>query len=461
MHYVINNYRFRKLGSQYFVTTDSGSWAILEEKEFKKLKKGSIDGELYAKLLEREIILDETNANEFTMDLRKRNSFLFQGTSLHIIVVTLRCNMKCVYCHASSVSEDSKGFDMSKETAKKAVDFVFQSPSPNIAIEFQGGEPTLNWEIVSYITKYAKEKNKKYHKNLQFSLVTNFSLMDEEKMEYLIKEKVSICASLDGPKELHDRNRFFSKTSNYEQTVYWLKRFNIEYKKRGIKDTYPNALATLTKDSLKHPDEIVDEYVNLGLRDIHLRFLNNLGVAKKTWSSISYTVHEYLSFWKKAMERIKYHQEKGQHIDERIVRIMTRKIASKFDPNYLDLRSPCGAAIGQLVYNYNGDIFTCDEGRMTGDDSFLLGNVSKDMYRDVVTCEKACTVVNASINDQYMCDACAYKPYCGLCPVCSFAEGGNIIEKVSQSNRCQIFKSQFDWVVTEKFINKNKGNNQT
>ena len=133
---------------------------------------------------------------------------------------------------------------------------------------------------------------------------------------------------------------------------------------------------------------------------------------------------------------------------------MINKIQNEFDPNYLDLRSPCGAAIGQLTYNYNGNIYTCDEARMIGDDLFLLGNVKKDKYKDIVTSDKACATVAASINDQYICNDCVYKPYCGICPVCNYAEQGSVIGKIPQTDRCKIFKEQFNWVVREKFINK-------
>ena len=137
---------------------------------------------------------------------------------------------------------------------------------------------------------------------------------------------------------------------------------------------------------------------------------------------------------------------------------MLRKINSEFDPNYLELRSPCGAAIGQIAYNYNGDIYTCDEARMIEDDLFLLGSVLDDEYKDVVTCDKACAVINASINDQYICNNCAYKPYCGICPVCNYAEQGSVIGKITQTSRCRIFMEQFDWVIKEKFINNKNFN---
>lgn len=459
MNYTINNYRFKKFEDMYFITTDHGSYCVLSENEFKRLKQNRIEGELQKKLEEREIILTCNNWEEVVRLTRNRNDFLFAGTSLHIIVVTLRCNMNCTYCHASSKPADEKKFDMDKETANKTVDFIFQTPNNSIAIEFQGGEPLLNWDIIKHIIEYTEKKNKAAKKDLMVTIVTNLTKMDEEKMKYLIDHQIGVCTSLDGPKELHDHNRKFVHGSNHEQIVKWVERFNDEYKKRGIKNRRINALVTLTRKSLNYPKEIVDEYVKLGLNFIHLRFLNNLGVAKQSWSHINYSVEEYLKFWEKAVTYIEKLRKEKVDINERMFVIMLKKINNEFDPNYLDLRSPCGAAIGQLAYNYNGDIYTCDEARMLGgDDLFLLGNVKKKDYKEIVTCDKACATVAASINDQYICNDCVYKPYCGICPVCNYAEQGSVIGKISQTDRCKIFKEQFGWVVREKFLNKDTSN---
>jgi len=454
MGVVVNRYRTRKIRGKYFVTTDFGSYCVLSEEEFRSLQQNNVNEELRDKLEKKEVILNDANLEEAIRLTRNRNNFLFSGTPLHIIVATLRCNMNCVYCHASSKSPDSGEFDMDIETAKKTVDFILQSSSKNITIEFQGGEPLLNWDAVRYIIEYSQEKNKVMKKNLLITIVTNLTEMDDEKMSYLIEKGVDVCTSLDGPKELHDYNRRFVGGSNYDFVVKWIKRFSEEYKKRGLKHRRINALVTLTKKSLSYPKDIVDEYVKLGLSNIHLRFLNKLGVAKNSWPEINYTVKEYLDFWKEAVRYLGELKKEGREINERMVSVMVNKIQNELDPNYVDLRNPCGAAIGQLTYNYNGDIYTCDEARMIGEDLFLLGNVDKDNYKDIVTCDKACAVINASINDQYICNDCAYKPYCGICPVCNYAEQGNVIGKITQTDRCKIFKEQFDWVVREKFINK-------
>ena len=454
MDHTINNYRVRKFGDKYFLTTDHGSFCILTKDEMKKLKRNSLDDGLVKKLEEKEIILNESNLFEAIRLTRNRNSYLLCGTSLHIIVITLRCNMKCIYCHASSKESDSKKYDMDKSTAKKTVDFIFQTPSKSFTIEFQGGEPLLNWDMMKYIINYSQEKNKTEKKDVKLTVVTNLSAMDEEKMAFLIDNKVDICTSLDGPKEVHDFNRKFIDGSNYEDVIKWIKRIKKEYKKRNIKDRGVNALVTLTRKSLAYPKEIVDEYVKLGITNIHMRFLNNLGVAQKSWPKISYSVEEYIKFWCSAVRYIDELQKKRVNIRERIVDLMLNKILQEEDPNYLDIRSPCGAAIGQLAYNYDGNVYTCDEARMIQEDMFFLGNVKKDIYKDVVTCDKALATVGASINDQYMCNDCVYKPYCGICPVCNFVDQGSVIAKISDTDRCKIFMKQFDWVVREKIIKK-------
>ena len=453
MKYTLNNYRDKKFGKKYLITTDHGSWVFLKKNEYNQLESGKFSKNLFDKLEKAGIILTEKNTYQVINDYKERNFFLFYGPSLHIVVPTLRCNMNCIYCHASSVPENKKGYDMDKKTAKKVVDFIFKSPNKSITIEFQGGEPLLNWNIVKYITNYSLNKNKTEKKELRLALVTNLVEMDENKLDFLIKKGVSICTSLDGPKIVHDYNRRYLNGSNYEKVVKWIKKINKKYKQIG-KDINMGALVTLTKKSLKYPKEIVDEYVKLGLHSIHLRFLNGLGVAKKSWKKISYSVDDYLAFWKKAVSYIENLKNKGVKIQERMIKIMEQKISEKFDPNYIDLKSPCGAAIGQLVYNYDGKIYSCDEARMLKEDIFMLGDVKKDSYKKILTSSKTCSIINASINENFVCNDCVYKPYCGVCPVCNYAEQGNVIADIIRTARCKIFMNQFDWVFKEKFINK-------
>ena len=126
---------------------------------------------------------------------------------------------------------------------------------------------------------------------------------------------------------------------------------------------------------------------------------------------------------------------------------MTTYILAKLNGkwiNYVDFQSPCGAAIGQLAYAQDGNIYTCDEGRAF--DMFKLGNVHKNDYKETLTSEKTCSMIAASTNDCLLCDACAYKPFCGVCPVCTYAETGNLVPKLAMSDRCKIHKTMFDYI---------------
>ncbi len=445
--YQFNNFRYKQFKDNFLVTTDSGKWILLSKREFMALKKNDVknDSELFMKLKKIGIILEKDNIVTEINRIRKRNVRSFFGPSLHIVIPTLRCNNRCIYCHAGASNCD--GENMEKQTAEKIVDFIFDSPSKSITIEFQGGEPLLNFDIIKTIHQYAIKINKEKEKDLLFTVVTNLSLMDEEKLKYLINNDIAICTSLDGPEELHNYNRKFAdERGTYEIVSKWVKRINEEYKNAGIKTTKMNALITITRKSLSYHKEIIDEYIKQDLNDIYLRFLNNLGDARGVWKDINYTPEEFIEFWKKSVDYIIELNLAGKMIRERGTMILIEKILSEYDPNFLDIRSPCGACIGQMAYTPEGKIFSCDEARMLNDDLFKIGDVSKDSFKGVIGCSKSCSIIASSINDVQICDACVYKPYCGICPVLNYAGQGSLVAKISETARCKIFKSQFDYL---------------
>jgi len=453
----INDYRYKKLKDKYLLTTNSGSFLLLDEKEFNDLKDEKIDRKLFDLLEEQEVIITPQNQKKIIERTRQKYWYMFKGTSLHIVVPTLRCNMKCLYCQASSVNPSLKGYDMDSETAKKTVDFIFQTPSEAITIEFQGGEPLLNFEIVKYITKYAKELNKKNKKKLKLSIVTNFNALDEEKLDFLINEDINICTSLDGPKFIHDFNRpLLGNSGSYDSVIRWINIIRERYKQQKLKKGI-GALITVTKKCLDYPKAAVDEYIKDGFNTIHLRPMSTMGCASASWQKIGYKPEDFIDFWKKSMDYIFELNKKGIKIKERMSVIILRKILGvsvSEGEDYVDLRSPCGAAIGQLLYNYNGNIFTCDEGRMVGNDIFKIGDVNQK-YKDVLTSKQTCAIVSSSINDSFICNNCVYKPYCGICPVCNYFEQGNIIAKIPETSRCKTYMAMFDYLTEKYFFDEN------
>lgn len=441
-------FRFKKLGKDYLLTNDIGDYVFLSNKDFDQYLQGKLEKESpqHQELKNKNFVGKELNLDQYVKGYKQKNQYLFQaGPSLHIIVVTLRCDHKCVYCQTTSCSVDDKGKDLSKDNAKKIVDYIFSVPNKNIAIEFQGGEPLLNWPVVKFIVEYALKKNKREKKNLEFRLVSNFTLMDEEKMNYLFKKGVVFCTSLDGPERVHNKNRIWVKGNSHKNTVGWLKKLLKKYEKYYIYQ--PGALTTITSFSLPFYKDIINQYAELGLDNIVLRPLTPLGMARKTWRKIGYSVDQFLEFYRKSLDYIlELNLKKKVRLREMIATNMVTKILIGKDPNFLELRSPCGAGIGQVLYNYNGDIYTCDEGRMVDEETFKIGNVAESNYDDVINHPTIKTLCLASCLDNLPCDHCVYKPYCGTCPIISYVESGNIFPQLPSSSRCQLNKGIFDYL---------------
>src|SRR6202022_4255004 len=107
--------------------------------------------------------------------------FLQQVTPLHIFVVTLRCEHSCPYCQVSRQSTDRSRFDMSEETAMRALDIAFASPAARIKIEFQGGEPLLNFPMIKTIVAAAKSRS---GKKVDFVIASNLALLDDVVLDF-------------------------------------------------------------------------------------------------------------------------------------------------------------------------------------------------------------------------------------------------------------------------------------
>ena len=449
--------RFKKLGNKYLVTNDIGRYVLLSPADFKQFMEGKVDegSQLYRELEDKEFIGDSLDRENLIDKYRQRNGFVFLGPSLHIVVATLRCNYRCVYCQVNSERMTSKGFDMSIKTAKKVVDNVFRSPNNSITIEFQGGEPLANWPTVKFIVEYARKINNKAGKNLFITLVSNLSLLTSERYRFLVKNNVIFCTSLDGPKYLHNKNRPFPGGDSYKATVSWIKKTTDRQKKD--KSLYRiSALLTVSRASLNYPRKIINEYIKLGFSGIHLRPLSFLGLSGKMKDKIGYSAEEFLKFWRKSMDYIIDLNLKGKIFKERGSMIMLKKMLTDIDPGFLDLRSPCGAGIGQMLYNYDGKVYTCDEGRMLGDDTFLIGNVKENSYKEMISHDTVKSVCIASLLENLPCDDCVYKPYCGVCPVLNYALYGDIFASLPYNERCKLSLGMLDYLFQKLQEKKSK-----
>jgi len=456
-------FRFKKFKDKYLLTNDVGQYLFLTKKEFENFLENKLEKnkDPYLSLKKKNFLKNELDLTESIDIYRSKNDFLFGGPSLHIIVVTLRCNHKCVYCHASAQDMDRKELDMDEETAKLVVDRIFETTSPFVAIEFQGGEPLVNWPIVEFIIEYAQKKNKTAKKDLELRLVSNFVLMTEAKFKYLIDNKVSMCTSLDGPEKIHNKNRVLigSKYGSHKYATKWARKFFKLYPKLR-KNGYifkMGVAITVSRFSLPYYKQIIDEFIKLGFDNIYLRPLNPFGFTKNSFQKIGYGAKDYVKFYKGALDYMIELNLEGKKFREKTAVTFLTKILTKRDPNHLDFRSPCGAGIGQLAYNYNGDVYTCDEGRMLSmmnDESFRLGNVSENIYKEIVSNPIVRTMCMASCLDGLPhCNDCVYKSYCGVCPIYNYSEQGNIFGQMPNNERCQINMAILD-LLFERLENK-------
>lgn len=444
-------FRFHRLNaSEYTLTNDLGDNLILRNEDFQRLLDNRVGPQdaFYEKLVAMGILeKKEFLTTENVVRYRNRNMFLFRGTILHIFVVTLRCNLKCLYCQAGALKESDRSLDMTEETARLAVDAAFRSPSRFITIEFQGGEPLANWPIVESIINYANRKALTHDKQVEYSLVSNLILLTDEQLEFLVDNEVGITTSIDGFEALHDKHR---GKGSYRKTVKNLKRCFEAYKEKYVL-RLPGALMTMTRDSLPYPTEIVDEYVKLDQEAVQFRKVSPFGGAGRNLDRLDFSDAEYLAFYEKAFDYILDLNRQGTRFTERTAYLMLLKMLTDFPVNHMDFRSPCGAGIGQLAYNYNGDVYTCDEGRMMsamGVEDFRLGSVHQNTYEELLDNDVVRAMCVASCLESLpLCDTCGYKPYCGVCPIYHFATEGSIFSKLPCNDRCSINKGIMDIIM--------------
>ena len=441
-------FKHRTIGGQVLITNTEGSFLLLSPTEFRAFAEGSVakDAPLYTRLSERNFVRADADTRKIADRIRTRKVFLNQGPNLHIVVVTLRCNETCVYCHASRADMTETQTDMTKEIADKTIEKIFATTNSNVTLEFQGGEPLVNFPVVKHIIEAARERNKTADKRLEFTMVSNLSLMDEEKLAWLVANKIQICTSIDGPEHLHDKQRKLPSLSAHKSATVWIKRINEAYAAMGLDPTlyHVEALLTTTREALPKWKEIVDTYVGLGCRALFLRPVDPFGFADKTGHRIEYPRSEYMDFYRNATDYIIELNKQGVEILERFAAIFLTKILGGEDPNFLDIRNPCGAGIGQIAYNYDGKVFTCDEGRMLhemGDSSFLIGDVGTTSYRDLMGHETVRALAIASnLDAQPDCVNCTYQPYCGVCPVHNHRTQGTIFGRMRESSLCAVHK---------------------
>lgn len=435
-------FRFLALiDGQELLVNEAGEFVIAPAKTaealiHKQLTRGS---DLYSTFKAKQFITDDTSSpllDLLATKYRTKYSFIEGSTKLHIFVVTLRCDHSCHYCQVSRQTADKSAYDMSFETAEKAVELMMQSPARHLTLELQGGEPLLAFDVIQHIVPLAKRRAVALGKDLDIVVTTNLANATDDILLYLRDEGIQISTSLDGPAFIHNANRPRPGNNSYELTIQ-----NIERARKILGTSRVAALMTTTQLSLQYPIEIIDEYVRQGFHSIFLRPISPYGFAVRTRQKTGYHLDEFLTFYRTGLAHILRLNRNGYNLAEIYAKILLTKILTPYGTGFVDLQSPAGAGMNVLVYNYDGDIYATDESRMLaemGDHTFRLGNVRTHTRKDVFTGEPFLNVVSASCNQALPgCSDCALQTYCGSDPIFNYATQGDVFGNRPTSDFCR------------------------
>lgn len=431
--------RFLPLDADRYIATNlAGNHQVLHRRDLQDL----VDH----RLAPHSVLYDNLKANHFLADddslvhqdllalkYRSRQSRLPDFTSLHLFVVTLRCDHSCHYCQVSRVSENRSAYDMTAETANLAIDLMFKSPSPYLKVEFQGGEPLLNFPLIEYVVAEVKRRND--GRTIKFIITSNLSSLTEDILNFCAAHDVSFSTSLDGPEELHNKNRPRPGSDSHARTIAGIKRIRDRLGTDAV-----SALMTSTAESLKQPEAIIDEYVKQEFDSIFLRYISPYGFAAKTAFRIGYEAEDFINFFKRGLGYIIELNRSGGSIREVYTTLLLRRILTPYATGYVDLQSPAGIGISVVVYNYDGEVYGSDEGRMLaemGDATFRLGNV-RDTYEELFFgSELLSTVFDTMLEGLAGCSDCALLPFCGSDPVFHHRTQGDLVGHRPTSAFCK------------------------
>ena len=260
--------------------------------------------------------------------------------------------------------------------------------------------------------------------------------------------KFCVSISLDGPREIHDANRIDCG----EKGTYTAVIANIAKAREYVGFERVGALMTAARTSIGRFPEIVDEYVKQGFDQIVFRALNPYGRCISNWGEIGYPIEDFIASFKEGVEHIIALNKKGVRIMEGYSRLLLSRMLTSYPTGYVDLQSPAGAGISGAIYDYDGRIYACDEGRMLsemGDEKLYLGNVTDD-YQNVFNSKTLHDIIrNSIVETTPMCHDCAYRVWCGSDPARHYATQHDFIGHKAVSDFCKRHRAIFEFLISK------------
>lgn len=364
---------------------------------YDEVKELADDGQLFT----------DDEYEDYIMDFKKRPTVV-KALCLHI---AHDCNLACRYCFAEEGEYHGRRELMSFEVGKQALDFLIANSGHrrNLEVDFFGGEPLMNWQVVKDLVAYGREQEKIHDKNFRFTLTTNGVLLNDEVMEFANREMGNVVLSIDGRKEIHDHMRpFRNGKGSYDLIVPKFQKFaeSRNQDKYYVRGTFTHYNLDFSEDVLHLAD--------LGFKQISVEPV----VAE---DSEGYALREedlpklFEEYDKLAAEMVK---RKKEGKDFNFFHFM---IDLEGGPCVAKRLSGCGSGTEYLAVTPWGDLYPCHQ--FVGNEEFLMGNVRDGVTRTDIRDEFKCCNVYA----KEKCRSCFAKFYCsGGCAANSYHFHGHI-----------------------------------
>lgn len=328
-------------------------------------------------LIQAEQLLTRDIYRDFVVDFKKRKTVV-KALCLHI---AHDCNLACRYCFAEEGEYHGRRALMSYEVGKKALDFLIANSGSrrNLEVDFFGGEPLMNWDVVKRLVEYGRSQEEAHDKKFRFTLTTNGVLLNDEVMDFCNREMSNVVLSLDGRKEVNDKMRpFRNGKGSYDLTV---PKFQAFAKSRGQKDYYVRG--TFTRNNLDFADDVL-HYADLGFEQMSMEPVvaedgEDYAIRREDLPKI---LEEYDRLAKEFIKRKK--EGRGFNFFHFMLDLNAGPCVAK-------RMAGCGSGTEYLAVTPWGDLYPCHQ--FVGQEEFLLGNVDTGIVNEAVRDEfKLCNV---------------------------------------------------------------------
>jgi len=368
--------------------------------------------------------------------LKEKTSGVVKALCLHIAHT---CKLKCEYCFASQGKYHGERAVMSFDVGKRALDFLIENSGTrkNLEVDFFGGEPLMNFEVVKQLVAYARSIEKEYNKNFRFTLTTNGLLIDDDVIEWANKECSNVVLSLDGRKEIHDRFRVdYAGNGSWERIVPKFQKF---VEARGGKNYYMRGTFThANPDFLKDIKQMLD----LGFTELSMEPVVCAPGDKSelTKEDLPIVLGQYEELAKLMLEREK---------EGRPFTFYHYMIDLTGGPCIYKRISGCGSGTEYMAVTPWGDLYPCHQ--FVGEEEYKLG----DIWNGVTNKEKQDEFACCNVYAREECRDCWAKLYCsGGCAANAYHSTGSV--KGVYKYGCELFKKRMECAIMVEIAKKIK-----